>query len=459
MRVKTAIALLAAQTQAFQSDVIKFNDIKEMLSGKLMSYWDRSSDESSSCPQSVSGHRIDSLPYWAMDQDLPCMYAGQLRSSAVYEDYFFYWLAPRPDDLASESRVSQDNTPLIVYLNGGPGSTSMNALWTGNGPLRVTQTGDDFEISYDTTISWQAAGDLLWVDQPVGTGWSYGEHTVTSIDEIGEEFVQFLLSFYEEFPVYRDRELVLTGESFAGKYLSYTSRAVMNYNDEQTNGFQFNLKSMIVSNPLVDTPTERLNQHTVGWALGFYDDFQTDQVEVLRRHCEEAPSLGLAPDETSTACKNILNYISKPIGSVNQMDASHFGYEHNIDHTTFTNLFTESDRLDELKSALHITKTGEFMRTNSTTAYYIADRENNAADVYTEILSRGLKVLINVGNYDMKDGVRSQLEWIKGIDFPDRELFDLQPRKVYKYLDQFDGSEKVGGWYRHHENFTAIIVP
>ena len=59
----------------------------------------------------------------------------------------------------------------------------------------------------------------------------------------------------------------------------------------------------------------------------------------------------------------------------------------------------------------------------------------------------------------MKDGVRSQLEWIKTIDFDDREMFDKQPRKVYKYLDQFDGSEKVGGWYRHHENFTAIVVP
>jgi len=51
------------------------------------------------------------------------------------------------------------------------------------------------------------------------------------------------------------------------------------------------------------------------------------------------------------------------------------------------------------------------------------------------------------------------LEWIKQIDFEDREMFDLQPRKVYKYLDQFDGSEKVGGWYRHHDNFTAIVVP
>lgn len=268
-----------------------------------------------------------------------------------------------------------------------------------------------------------------------------------------------MLSFYEEFPVYKDRELVLTGESFAGKYLSYTSRAILDYNDNESNEFKFNLNNLILSNPLVDTPTERLNQHTVGWALGFYDDFQTDQVEVLRRHCEEASSLELPVADQSAACKDVLNYITKPIGGIDQMDASHFGYENNIDNESFTNLFTKSDKLDELKTALHITKPEAYSRTNSTVAGAITDRENNAAGVYTELLSRGLRILINVGNYDMKDGVRSQLEWIKQIDFPEREMFDLQPRKVYKYLDQFDGSEKVGGWYRHHDNFTAIVVP
>lgn len=93
-----------------------------------------------------------------MDFDLPCMYSGELRSSTTYKNYLFYWLAPRPDDLA-EGKSNADSSPLIIYLNGGPGSTSMNALWTGNGPLRVTETGsstwgDDFEITYDTTVSW-----------------------------------------------------------------------------------------------------------------------------------------------------------------------------------------------------------------------------------------------------------------------------------------------------------------
>ena len=118
----------------------------------------------------------------------------------------------------------------------------MNALWTGNGPLRVSETGSktegkDFEITYDTTISWAPAGDLLWVDQPVGTGWSWGEHMVTSLDEIGQEFLSFLQHFYEEYPVYKERELVLTGESFAGKYLSYSAKAIMDYNDDASNSF------------------------------------------------------------------------------------------------------------------------------------------------------------------------------------------------------------------------------
>lgn len=141
------------------------------------------------------------------------------------------------------------------------------------------------------------------------------------------------------------------------------------------------------------------------------------------------------------------------------MDVTHFGYEHFIDKYSFTDLFTISDRLDELKTALHITKTSAFERTSSTVADAITDRENNAAGVFTELLARELNILINVGDYDMKDGVRSTLEWVKQVDFTDREMFDLQPRKVYKYYDQFDGSEKVGGWYRHHDHFSVIVVP
>jgi len=59
---------------------------------------------------------------------MPCMYAGNMRSSDQYDNEFFYWLFPNPD---------KDDLPIVLYMNGGPGSTSMNALFMENGPLTV----------------------------------------------------------------------------------------------------------------------------------------------------------------------------------------------------------------------------------------------------------------------------------------------------------------------------------
>ena len=89
-------------------------------------------------------------------------------------------------------------------MNGGPGSTSMNAVWTETGPMRVTQADpadlDSFVITYEPQDSWQHLGDLLFVDHPVGTGWSYGSHSPESLPEIAEDFVTFLGNFYVEHP-------------------------------------------------------------------------------------------------------------------------------------------------------------------------------------------------------------------------------------------------------------------
>jgi carboxypeptidase D len=93
-------------------------------------------------------------------------------------------------------------------MNGGPGSTSMNALFMETGPLRVTQSDlsdmDSFEIAYRPDLSWQSIGDLLFIDHPVGTGWSYGDHSPTSLPEISDEFIQFLNHFYDEYPARRN---------------------------------------------------------------------------------------------------------------------------------------------------------------------------------------------------------------------------------------------------------------
>ena len=140
------------------------------------------------------------------------------------------------------------------------------------------------------------------------------------------------------------------------------------------------------------------------------------------------------------------------------MDARYFDYQHMPNSEPFNNMFKYASKVDTLKEELHISKPDRFSKLNSTVANELTDAEENAAGVYTKLLDRGLQIMINVGQFDMKDGVRQTLEWIKHIGLDDQ--FFVQPRKVYKYYDQDDSStELIGGYYRHHENFSLIIVP
>ena len=88
------------------------------------------------------------------------------------------------------------------------------------------------------------------------------------------------------------------------------------------------------------------------------------------------------------------------------MDARYFDYQHMPDSDPFQNLFKYSPAVTTLKKELHITKPDRFSKLNSTVADEITDREDNAAWVYKDLISRGLQILINVGQFDMKDGVR-----------------------------------------------------
>jgi hypothetical protein len=140
----------------------------------------------------------------------------------------------------------------------------------------------------------------------------------------------------------------------------------------------------------VDVPKERINQQHLGYAIGLYDDWQTDQVEQLLKWCEEGPGRNFTADEQASACKAVLNYITEPTGSVNQMDARYFDYQHMPDSQPFNNMFKYSKKVDTLKTELHISKPDRFSKLNSTVASELLDREENAAGVYTSLLSRGL---------------------------------------------------------------------
>ncbi|ORX68190.1 hypothetical protein DL89DRAFT_27863 [Linderina pennispora] len=126
--------------------------------------------------------------------------------------HLFYWFF--------ESRTpSHSNTPVILWLNGGPGCSSMTGLLTGIGPCRVTSDG------HSTTwnpFGWNKDAHLLFLDQPANSGYSYGAN-VTSTWDAASDVAEFLQTFYQKFPQYRG-PLHVMGESYAAHYVPANRR-------------------------------------------------------------------------------------------------------------------------------------------------------------------------------------------------------------------------------------------
>lgn len=93
----------------------------------------------------------------------------------------------------------------VIWLNGGPGCSSMDGALMEVGPYR---TKNDQTLEYNEG-SWDEFANMLFVDQPVGTGFSY-VNTDSYIHELGEmsaHFVIFLEKFFELFPEYENDDV------------------------------------------------------------------------------------------------------------------------------------------------------------------------------------------------------------------------------------------------------------
>ncbi|KAJ5085359.1 hypothetical protein N7532_010130, partial [Penicillium argentinense] len=115
---------------------------------------------------SKKGHAGVSVRYKEVPPGI-CEQDPNVKSYSGYADvgedeHIFWWFF--------EAR-NQDpkDAPLTVWINGGPGSSSMIGLFQELGPCGIDRNGK----AYNNPYSWSNASNMLFVDQPATVGLSY----------------------------------------------------------------------------------------------------------------------------------------------------------------------------------------------------------------------------------------------------------------------------------------------
>lgn len=142
-----------------------------------------------------------------------------------------------------ESRNDPKNDPVVLWLNGGPGCSSLTGLFFELGPSSIDENIKVVHNDY----AWNANASVIFLDQPVNVGFSYASQAVSNTVAASKDVYALLTIFFHKFPEYAKQDFHIAGESYAGHYIPVFANEILSY--PNTN---INLKSVLIGNGLTD---------------------------------------------------------------------------------------------------------------------------------------------------------------------------------------------------------------
>ena len=182
-------------------------------------------------------HPLDSLkPKYKFDD--VNSYTGYLDVELLLK-HLFYWFF--------ESRGDPATDPVILWLNGGPGCSSLLGLFGELGPSFINAS----IVPEFNPFSWNSNALVLFLDQPVGVGYSYTDdpleyHNLTYA--AAKDVYAFLELFFARFPQFQGREFHIAGESYGGHYVPAFASEILHHPERS-----FNLTSVLIGNGITDS--------------------------------------------------------------------------------------------------------------------------------------------------------------------------------------------------------------
>ncbi|KAF8085778.1 hypothetical protein N665_0648s0029 [Sinapis alba] len=214
-----------------------------------------------------------------------------------------------------KSERNPEEDPLLLWLSGGPGCSSISGLLFENGPLTVKLEvyNGTLPSLVSTTYSWTKISSILYVDQPVGTGFSYSSRTQlpNKPSDSGEvkRIHEFLHKWLGKHPEFFSNPFYVGGDSYSGMVVPALVQEISKGNYLCCKP-PINLKGYVLGNPLTEVEVDYNHRIPFAHGMALISD---ELYESMKRICKGEYQ---TVDPSNTECLKLVEEYHKCIDRI-----------------------------------------------------------------------------------------------------------------------------------------------
>ncbi|XP_031421135.1 retinoid-inducible serine carboxypeptidase [Clupea harengus] len=376
--------------------------------------------------------------------------------------HMFWWLyyANSPDNSYTE-------LPLVMWLQGGPGGSG-----TGFGNFEEIGPLDRELDERETT--WIQAASVLFVDNPVGTGFSYTDSPdalTKDVAAVAADMLVLLKEFFSQKAEFQSIPFYIFSESYGGKMAAAISLELTKA--ISSGAVKCNLAGVALGDSWISPLDSVLTWGPYLYSTSLLDDAGLAEVGNAAEAVKRAVSDG--EFEKATALWSILeNVVEQNTNGVNFYNI--LGQESDDDDSVKSSLKEgylsvlakrhvrplNSETLGQLMNGKIRKKLGIIPQNvtwggqaEEVFASMSGDFMKSVTDIVDELLVAGVNVTVYNGQLDLIVDTIGQEIWVKSLRWPEIQSFS---KMKWTALDDPESPGVTGGFYKTHKNFAFYWI-
>ncbi|XP_071693123.1 serine carboxypeptidase-like 50 [Rutidosis leptorrhynchoides] len=367
--------------------------------------------------------------------------SGYLTVNSTTKSAMFYafYEAQNPNS------TSLFDTPLVIWLQGGPGCSSMTGNFYELGPWRVTPSlkhnVEHFTLEPNPG-SWNRIFGLLFIDNPIGTGFSIAttpDEIPTNQRAVARHLFTAIKKFIALDPLFQSRPIYITGESYAGKYVPSIGYYILKKNRVSPVSKRINLFGLAIGNGLTDPAIQATTHALHNYNLGLINEkekLQTESIDLVKaRNWSDA----------ANARNRMWSYLQTVTGL-----ATLYDFRRQSDyHSDWVEKYLKDP---EVKKALGVNESMVFEECSKVVAAALHGDVMKSVRYMVEYIVKNTKLLLYQGQCDLRDGVVSVEAWVKKIKWDGIDNFLDAKRDVWNV------NNVLAGYVQKFDNLSHVVV-